>query len=158
LIHSFIHLLKSPEAILNIATSSLKGKEAAKRRMIQAPAWILYFRNNNGFGFADRFTGSASQAVLRPHRNGLVGHFEDVHRTKFHTLLAAVAPIRIHVNEIEFDADELFSHKWSPSREAEKAASCVAPTAGFTRYTPAPTKYGIQGTPRERGLSRHAAS
>jgi hypothetical protein len=74
----------------------------------------LYFSNNNRFGFAYGCAGLTAQAVLRPHRDRLVRHFEHLYRTIFDTLLAGVAALRINVNQIDLIVSRSFGHVLFP--------------------------------------------
>jgi hypothetical protein len=70
----------------------------------------LYLRNNNRLGFADSLTGAAAQAAAGPGWDSLDGEVEHIAGAKLDAGFAAVASVRIHVNEIDFKISSLFRH------------------------------------------------
>jgi hypothetical protein len=75
----------------------------------------LYFRDNYGLGLADRFTGPASQAVLRPVRIGLDRKIEDIDRAIDDAFFASVAFLRIDVDQVDFVIDKFLPHENGPA-------------------------------------------
>ena len=72
----------------------------------------LDFCYNDRIRLAHRSARQASQAVLRPDRNGLVWHFEHIHRTHLQTFLTRITFVRIHVNQINFIISYRFGHRF----------------------------------------------
>ena len=77
---------------------------------------VLYFRDNNRFGFADSFTGLAPQTILRPGWVRLVGHVENFSRTINDAVFTSVAPVGINIYQINFVISHYFWHYYKSNK------------------------------------------
>jgi hypothetical protein len=70
---------------------------------------LLKFCYHYGLRLANRLAGPAAHAVPGPGRYGLVKHIEDICRTKFDAFLAAIAAVRIDIDQVNLK-DNAFGH------------------------------------------------